>query len=529
EAQTPEPKPRAPQPKPEAPQPKPEAQTPEPSVSSPSLDDLRQASAYATMTGPSKEAQALMSKRTKTILGQGKLQAGLQAQQDVEAMKSEVGSSDSATRQRSKAEEDGLRKWASIYGPGGKRELKMPTQGQKDLFAAVKSGSPLPQVRTIKQDVEDLKKKKTPSAPLPGGTPMGGPYNEAYDVVLDYLLSEGHAETVDEAHYVMMQMTPEHVKEVIQERAWWDPAGLFTKTAKEKALEKPSPGYDPKSGTSSRRDKKNVIVAPLTTGGKTRYVTQIPGNPNDPKVIASRRDASHASWKPDINRLNTAYPSVQAKSVVTALTQEKNARDAAAAADAAKLRRQPGTDPFAPVGSKTNPLSGRSPVASSGSSSSTPRPQPKSTAKPTASTAKPVAAAPTPPPVPVEPKLSKINQEILDLRQMRADSLSRQGRTADAQNLQTAIDVASADKKLPPYAPLGPDSPEKLLTPADGDAYVRRVQKLAGGSSSSIRNRVGMPASNQPLAPEPPKKSESILSQLDDLKKMKARREGETK
>ena len=39
---------------------------------------------------------------------------------------------------------------------------------------------------------------------------------EAYDVVLDYLLSEGHAETVEEAHYVMMQMDAEHIQSIVE-------------------------------------------------------------------------------------------------------------------------------------------------------------------------------------------------------------------------------------------------------------------------------------------------------------------------
>ena len=40
---------------------------------------------------------------------------------------------------------------------------------------------------------------------------------EAYDVVLDYVLSEGHADTVEEAHYVMMQMDEEAIKAIINE------------------------------------------------------------------------------------------------------------------------------------------------------------------------------------------------------------------------------------------------------------------------------------------------------------------------
>ena len=37
---------------------------------------------------------------------------------------------------------------------------------------------------------------------------------EAYDVVLDYVLSEGHADTVEEAHYVMMQMDEETIRSI---------------------------------------------------------------------------------------------------------------------------------------------------------------------------------------------------------------------------------------------------------------------------------------------------------------------------
>ena len=40
---------------------------------------------------------------------------------------------------------------------------------------------------------------------------------EPYDVVLDYVLSEGHADTVEEAHYVMMQMDEETIKAIINE------------------------------------------------------------------------------------------------------------------------------------------------------------------------------------------------------------------------------------------------------------------------------------------------------------------------
>ena len=40
---------------------------------------------------------------------------------------------------------------------------------------------------------------------------------EPYDLVLEYLLSEGHADTVDEAHYVMMQMSAKHIQNIIED------------------------------------------------------------------------------------------------------------------------------------------------------------------------------------------------------------------------------------------------------------------------------------------------------------------------
>ena len=48
---------------------------------------------------------------------------------------------------------------------------------------------------------------------------------EPYDLVLDYVLSEGHADTVEEAHYVMMQMDEETIRS-INELALGTAAGL---------------------------------------------------------------------------------------------------------------------------------------------------------------------------------------------------------------------------------------------------------------------------------------------------------------
>ena len=76
-------------------------------------------------------------------------------------------------------------------------ELKRTTDALSSNFGALPKG-------TIKPAAQRMKK-------------------EAYDVVLDYLLSEGHVDTVEEAHYVMLQMTSEHVQQVVEERTAADP------------------------------------------------------------------------------------------------------------------------------------------------------------------------------------------------------------------------------------------------------------------------------------------------------------------
>jgi len=40
---------------------------------------------------------------------------------------------------------------------------------------------------------------------------------DAYDLVLEYLLSNGHADTVDEAHYVMLEMEAEVIQDIVEE------------------------------------------------------------------------------------------------------------------------------------------------------------------------------------------------------------------------------------------------------------------------------------------------------------------------
>ena len=63
--------------------------------------------------------------------------------------------------------------------------------------------------------------KPTPVAPRATGSKKPGSAFEqfdAYDVVLEYLLDNGHADTVDEAHYVMMEMDGETIADICEGR-----------------------------------------------------------------------------------------------------------------------------------------------------------------------------------------------------------------------------------------------------------------------------------------------------------------------
>lgn len=201
---------------------------------------------------------------------------------------------------------------------------------------------------------------------------------EAYDIVLDYLLSEGHADTLSEAHYVMMQMDAEHIQNiVIQERAWWDPAGAFTKTPQEKAKETKTPGYNPDKGTTQlgtpKTGYKDKVYAPR--GGvpgaivKGKPETWAPVVKNDPGVSAGMQ----------------RYATLRGNAQLDKDRQENRKARRDAAADAAFDRK------YADV--LKNPYTEREGLG--------PRPKTQpaapSTSKPTA---KPIATTPKPKPQP---------------------------------------------------------------------------------------------------------------------------------
>ena len=93
---------------------------------------------------------------------------------------------------------------------------------------------------------------------------------EPYDLVLDYVLSEGHADNIEEAHYVMMQLDEETIKEFIKNAALIGTGG-----------------YLAYKGLKTAGDKFNNYLNDLRNNSKlggNRRVDDVRKNSGDPNV-----------------------------------------------------------------------------------------------------------------------------------------------------------------------------------------------------------------------------------------------------
>ena len=121
-------------------------------------------------------------------------------------------------------------KTREIKKPAGGAVRRTPTMGElraaqaaraagkseKDVVrAGVAAGKPKVSARPLPTPPPPVKKSRLDTAL--SGIGKWSEEKEAYDVVLEYLLSGGHAETVEEAHYVMLEMDTETIKNICEE------------------------------------------------------------------------------------------------------------------------------------------------------------------------------------------------------------------------------------------------------------------------------------------------------------------------
>ena len=104
-----------------------------------------------------------------------------------------------------------------------KNEIKLGTDRISNLrnqnadFQAMKKGD-ISKMDFMKQYPGSQTTKKYNLKQIKLGKPIIKSHYEPYDLVLDYILSEGHAETVEEAHYVMTQMDAETIQTIVEEK-----------------------------------------------------------------------------------------------------------------------------------------------------------------------------------------------------------------------------------------------------------------------------------------------------------------------
>ena len=101
-----------------------------------------------------------------------------------------------------KAEKYGKEQWAKLYPNLAAKVKPDGTQKGTGQSQMEKDAAELRAMQKASQERQEADKKKVKK--------------EAYEVVLDYLLSEGHADSVEEAHYVMMQLDAENIQSIVE-------------------------------------------------------------------------------------------------------------------------------------------------------------------------------------------------------------------------------------------------------------------------------------------------------------------------
>ena len=338
-------------------------------------------------------------------------------------------------------------------------EVKNLGSGQQSLAqnpnAAVAAAPKMPELKVS----TDKEMAKTSDSLSKNPLPKKEVKKEAYDVVLDYILSEGHADTLSEAHYVMLQMDADHIQNIIQERAWWDPAGLFM-SKREREVEKAKStstgaggSYNPNTGrtynpTAKDQSRATGVIAPR--GGIVG--TMEPGKPSTWQRYAPGSDAFR---RQNIDRYVTVRgrDQLQLDDLKNRAMKDKAKRDAAATAAFDKKYgvNEPPGDEFAGARKNTRVIAQPQPTAA-----------PRTTSRPAATA--PAASKPKPKPPTIQSKNVTATGTSYERRTPTSAELaaSRAAGGGEA-GIKAAVDVAKTNKvaATSPTPDLKPEAPKK--------------------------------------------------------------------
>lgn len=90
----------------------------------------------------------------------------------------------------------------------GEKQDQTPTQGSSSAQIDTKS---------IQSDVAAEKERQRQRAQKAAETASTGTQKESYDIILEYLLNRGHADTIEEANYIMMEMDSQTMSLIVDE------------------------------------------------------------------------------------------------------------------------------------------------------------------------------------------------------------------------------------------------------------------------------------------------------------------------
>jgi len=111
---------------------------------------------------------------------------------------------------------------------------KVGTPQQRAILSAAKSGSAMPAPKPISTDIGDIKgaikrsqeRQAAQSGPTYSSSDVKSKMSsrtktmlglkDSYDIVLDYLVSQGHVDTLEEALYVMIEMDAENIRSIVE-------------------------------------------------------------------------------------------------------------------------------------------------------------------------------------------------------------------------------------------------------------------------------------------------------------------------
>ena len=95
------------------------------------------------------------------------------------------------------------------FGDTSKPKTSNPLMNKTSGQSALKKTTPTP-------NVSGMKSGRLATAISRPNKKIGEGY-DAYDIVLNYIIENGHAESLDEAHYIMMEMSPELIRDIVAE------------------------------------------------------------------------------------------------------------------------------------------------------------------------------------------------------------------------------------------------------------------------------------------------------------------------